>query len=203
MHFRYNPDSMRHQIATLTSNTINPFLVSLTAILILSFESTSGVAEALKWSLILAAVSVLPVLTIVVYLVRKGWVNGVLTASRQQRTVIYLLSILCAAAGYLILYYSRAPLTLKAAFAGGFFGAVLFTGINLVWKISLHTAFIAALVTILIIFYGWIAATTIMLALMVAWARLTMRLHSPAQVAVGAMLASIIVVVVFSLFGVP
>ncbi|UCB43118.1 MAG: hypothetical protein JSV77_00260 [Dehalococcoidales bacterium] len=194
---------MRHRIATLTSNTLNPFLVSLTAILILTFESTSGVADALKWSLILAAISVLPVLTIVVYLVKKGWLDSVLTASRRQRTVIYLLSILCAAVGYLILHYSRAPLTLEAAFAGGLFGAVLFTGINLVWKISLHAAFIAALATILIIFYGWIAATAIMLVLMVAWARLTLRLHSPAQVAAGTLLASIIVVVVFSLFGVP
>jgi len=69
------------------------------------------------------------------------------------------------------------------------------------WKISLHTAFVTASVTVLIILYGSIAAVTVLLVPLVAWSRIELKHHSPAQVAAGALLATLIVVVVFYLFG--
>jgi len=74
-------------------------------------------------------------------------------------------------------------------------------GINLLWKISVHTAFIAASVVVLVILYGWIAAVTIVLVLLISWARIELGHHSLAQVAGGTLLAALIVVVVFYLFG--
>ena len=88
-----------------------------------------------------------------------------------------------------------------AAFIAGLSVTVVFMCINLLWKISIHTAFVTASVTILIILYGSIAAGTVVLAPLIAWSRLELQHHSLAQVATGALAAAIIAVVVFYLFG--
>ncbi len=192
---------MRERIANLTSNILNPFLVSLILILLLSFKSTSSVLDAVKWSLISIAVSILPVFGVIIYLVRSQRLESAFINVRKQRTKIYLLAGICAGVGYVILYYLEAPKELMATFVAGLSAVVVFMCINFLWKISLHTALITASVAILIILYGSIAAITIALVPLIAWARIELKHHSLAQVAAGALLAALIVVVVFYLFG--
>ena len=192
---------MRKQIAGLTSNIFNPFLVSLIIILVLSFESTSGILDALKWSLILIAISIIPVFLFVVYLVRNGKLDGIFANVRRQRTGIYLLAGVCAIIGGIIITCFGAPLALLAVSVAGLSAVIVFICINFLWKISIHIAFVAASVTVLLILYGPIAALSLVLLPLIAWARIELGQHSLAQVAVGASLAALIVVVVFYLFG--
>lgn len=192
---------MRKRIANLTSNILNPFLVSLVIILLLSFESTPSIVDALKWSLILIVVSILPVFSVITYFVRNQRLDDLFIGVRKQRTKIYLLATVCAIVGGSILSYFGAPLILVATFVAGLSAIVVFMCINLLWKISLHTAIIAASVTVLVILYGSIAAVTAVLLPLIAWARIELEHHSLAQVTTGALLAALIVVVVFYLFG--
>jgi len=192
---------MRKRIANLTSNILNPFVASLAVILLLSFESTSSTLDAVKWSLILIAVSILPVFSVVVYLVRKERLDGIFASVRGQRTKLYCLAGACAGVGCVILVFCGAPLILVATFGAGLLAVVIFMGINLWWKISLHTAFITASVTVLVILYGWIAAVAVVLIPLMSWARIELKHHSLAQVAAGALLPALILIVAFYLFG--
>ena len=192
---------MRKKLAKLTSNILNPFLVSFAVIVLLAFKSTPSTADALKWALISLALSVLPVFIVVVYLVRKRQLDGIFVNSQRQRNKIYLLASTLAVVGCVLLRFLGAPVLLIATFTAGLAAMVIFMGTNLLWKISLHTAFIAASVTILIIIYSFHGAWTAVLLPPVAWARIEMKLHSPAQVATGALLAAAIVVLVFWFFG--
>ncbi len=192
---------MRKQIANLVSSILNPFLVSLVIILLLSFESTRSPLDALKWSLILIAISIVPIYSVVVYFGRNDRLGSRFINVRKQRTKIYLLAGICAFVGCAILIYLGAPLILLATFVAGLSATVIFMGINLRWKISLHAAFIAASVTVLVILYGSPGTVTVMLLPLVAWARVELGHHSLAQVTIGAFLAALIVGVVFYLFG--
>lgn len=191
----------KRQIANLLSNILNPFLVSFAIILLLSLESTSSTSDALKWSLILIAVSILPVFLVIVYLVRNERLEGIFIDVRRQRNKIYLLASVCAAVGGIIILYLGAPLILVAALVTGLSAIILFMCINLLWKISIHTAFVAASVTVLIILYGSIGTITAVLLPAIAWARIELEHHSIAQTVAGALLTASIVVVVFYLFG--
>ncbi len=188
---------MKKRIANLTSNILNPFLVSLIIILLLAFASAPSILDAFKWFLISMALSVLPVFLAIVYLVRSDRVDAAFTNVREQRTKLYLLSGFCAVVGCITLSYLKAPPILVAAFTAALSMAFIFMCINLWWKISLHTAFIAASATALIIVYGWIATVTVALVPLTAWARIELECHSLAQAATGALLAALIVVVVF------
>ena len=192
---------MRERIASLTSNILNPFLVSLVLILLLSFKSTSSALDAVKWSLISIAASILPVFLFIIYLVRKQKLESPFINVRKQRTKIYLLAGVFAGVGCIIFPYLEAPPTLRATFVAGLSAVVVFMCVNLLWKISLHTAFVTASVTVLIILYGSMAAVTVVLVPLIAWSRIELKHHSLAQVAAGALLAALIVVVVFYLFG--
>ncbi|MBL7165316.1 MAG: hypothetical protein ISS55_02370 [Dehalococcoidales bacterium] len=192
---------MRQRIANLMSRVLNPFVVSLTAILLLSYKSTSTVPDALKWSGVMAAVSVLPVFLMVLNQTRNGKLDGILNATRRQRSGIYLLSIACAAVGYVILFWWQAPALLQVAFIGGFSSAVVFAVINLRWKISLHTGFVSALTVVLVMLYGWVATAAAALVLLTAWSRIELRHHSIKEVTAGALLGGLIVITVFKVSG--
>ena len=192
---------MRRRIANITSNTLSPFVISLVVILLLSLEATRSTLEALKWSLLLIGISILPVYLVVIYLVRRRKLGNHFIAVRQQRTKIYLLAGIGALAGGAVLFYLGAPPVLFATVVTGLLATVVFMGINLWWKISLHAAFMAASVTTLVMVYGSIAALAVVLLPLVAWARIELEEHSIAQVVVGTLLAASIAVVVFYLFG--
>lgn len=192
---------MKKQIADLTSNILNPILLSLALLIFLSFESTVSTSDAIKWSLISIAVSILPVFLVIVYLVRKERLENIFVNARQQRNKIYLLASFCTAVGCIILFYMEAPSLLVAVFTAGLSATLVFTCINLFWKISLHTAFVAASIAILTILYGGTVAVAAVLLPVIAWARIELEHHSIAQVIAGALLASIIAVVVLHLFG--
>ena len=193
---------MKEMLARLITNVINPFLASVIVIVLLAFRGTDSAGEALKWAAIAVALSVAPVLAAVIYLVRRKKLDGVFTNPRQQRTIIYLFACVLAAAGYIVLWRLGAPVLLAATFAAGLASIVIFLAINLYWKISLHTAFIAGAVTILVIVYGGMTAWTVLLLFPVAWARITLGQHTPAQAAAGALLAAGIVLGVFWGYGV-
>ena len=193
---------MKKHVAKLTSGVFNPFLVSFIIIILISFEATTSVSDAFKWSLILTAISILPVFSVILYLAHKAKLEGIFINIRQQRNIIYLLASICMALGCIIILYLGAPSVLIAAFVAGLSAILVFMSINLVWKISIHTAFAAASVTVLTILYGSIGAVTAMLLPPIAWARIELEHHSLAQTVAGALLAVLIVVVVFHLFGI-
>jgi hypothetical protein len=192
---------MRERLARLTSNVLNPFLVSSGVIIVLAVKSGTGPADALKWASISLALSVLPVFTTVFCLVRRKKLDGIFVNPREQRTRIYILAFVLAVGGCIVLYFFKAPEVLLATFTAGLIIIVIFTGINLYWKISLHTAIMSGSVTIFTIIYGVPGAFTILLLLPVAWSRWRMKLHSVAQVAVAAMLSAATVTLVFWGFG--
>ena len=191
----------RKRLADLTSAILNPFLVSIVIIILLSFESTTSLLDGLRWSLILTAVGVLPVFMFVAYLVRSNRLEGFFTGIRSQRTKIYLLAGGCGVAGCIVLFYLGAPSLLMAGFVSGLSSILLFMCINLWWKISLHSAFVAGSVTVLVILYGFTGAAGVVLLPVIAWARTEANQHTLAQVVGGAFLAAAVVATVFYLFG--
>jgi membrane-associated phospholipid phosphatase len=192
---------MRETLARLTTNVLNPFLASFIVMVLLAFRGTAGTLEAIKWASISVALSILPVLGAVLYLVWQKKLDGVFVNPRQQRTVVYLLASVLGAVGWLVLRYGGGPELLEDTFAAGLVAIVVFMIINLFWKISLHTAFMSGAVAVLIIVHGLAAAWTIVLLPLVAWARMALKQHTVVQVVVGAVLAAAIVIVVFWGYG--
>jgi membrane-associated phospholipid phosphatase len=188
---------MREKLAELVSNILNPFLLSFAVIILLAVKSAFSISEAVKWALIAIVMSVLPVFIVVICLVRQKKLEGVFVNPRHQRNGVYLLASVMGAIGCGVMWYFNAPRLLAVTFTAGLAAIVIFMIINRFWKISLHTAFASASVTILTIVYGDFGAWTILLLPPVAWSRIKLKQHSPAQVTTGALLSAAIVLGVF------
>ena len=191
------PPGTRQRIARLTSVILNPFFLCLALILLFSFSSTSSTMEALKWAGISTSLGLLPVLLVIIYLLRHGKIDNFFINAREQRTRIYILACVSAAAGCITLALLNAPTILVAGFTTGVSTALVFTFINLWWKISLHTALVAASATVLVLLYGWAAAGTLVLVPLTAWSRIELEYHSLTQTISGALLAALFVIVLF------
>jgi membrane-associated phospholipid phosphatase len=192
---------MRDRIARLVSNIFNPFLMSASVLVLLSFKDAPSVAEALKWAAISLAISVLPVFSVVIWLVCRKKMDGFFDNTRGQRRSVYIVASALGVLGCGLMWGLKAPEMLSVTFTTGFVELVVFMGINHYWKISLHTAFAAGAVTIVSLVYGLAAIWTILLLPPVAWARIALKQHSIAQVATGALLAAVIVVAIFGGLG--
>jgi hypothetical protein len=193
---------MKTRLAHLISNLLNPFVISLVVILVLAYETSASPADAFKWSLIIVGICVLPVYVASVYLVRAGQLDGIFSNRRRQRTKIYVIGIACASICYLLLWLLGAPDGLLATLVAGLSSSILYMGINTVWKISVHTAFVMAAAILLIILYGWVGAIALIMVPLTVWARMELSQHSLAQALAGAVLSGFIIVTVFYLFGV-
>ena len=190
----------KKHIARLTSIIVNPFIVHIIMILIISFKSADSTAEGVKWFLISVAISTVPVFIIVLYLVRHNRVDSLFIKVRAQRDKVYVLSSVLLGIACAVLFFLRAPVILLAVFVAIFITGLVFACVNRWWKISVHVASLAAAVTALIFLYGSVAAWAILLIPLVAWARVEMEHHSPAQVLAGGMLSSLILLSVFLFF---
>ena len=191
----------RQQIADLISNIVNPVVICIAIIVLVSFESVTGTADAIRWSLILTGMTVLPIMLGLIYLVRKGKVTRIFTYIRQQRTIVYVIGAAFVAIGCAILYFSSAPKMLVVAFVAALIGTLIFMLINFKWKISLHTGAISALGAILSILYGWIGVISLVVVTLTGWARVETNHHTTAQVIGGAIMSFAIIFTVFRLFG--
>ncbi len=192
---------MRKRLAHLVTNTLNPFVISVIVIILLAFRVNSSITEALKWAAIFLSLSVLPVFIIVAFLVYTKKIDGFFTNLREQRNIAYLFASVIGAIGCGLMWYLKAPELLAVTFTAGLLSVVLFAAINYFWKISLHTAFTAASLTIVLIVYEITAVWALVFLPLVAWSRIESKQHSIMQVVVGGLLAVSIVLGIFWGFG--
>ncbi len=192
---------MRQRIARLTSSLLNPFLVSFIAIVFVVLDTSKSVVDDMKWAAVALVLSVFPVFAFVVYQVRRKKLDSIFPESQGQRKKIYVVASVIAAVGCAVMWWFQAPELLAVSFTAGLAAIVIFMAINTYWKISLHAAFVSAAAMILTLVYGTKAAWVFVLLVPVAWARLELKMHTPAQVAAGAVLAAGIITGVLWGFG--
>jgi membrane-associated phospholipid phosphatase len=192
---------MKKKLAENISAIINPILVSLVAIALLSYESTASNADAIKWAAILLFLCVVPVYLTAVVLVRMGRLEGIFNNTREKREQLYLVACMCAGAALLVLHLMGAPEQMVATMTATLVAGITFALINLKWKISIHTAFITGFVVLAILLYGWLMALLGGLVIVVAWSRVELDWHTGRQVIAGMAATIIIMSVNYSLFG--
>ncbi len=192
---------MKDTLAKLTSNILNPFVVSIAVIGLLAVKSTSNIDDTVKLLLMTLAISVLPVLLMVYFLVRFRKLDSFFNNPREQRSTVYILTSLLGAVDCTVLWYFSAPKLVAVVFTAGFVAVIIFMIVNYFWKISLHTAFVAGSVVVLIIVYGENAAWSLPALPLIGWSRIRLKQHSFMQVIAGGLLAGLIAFVVFWSFG--
>lgn len=145
--------------------------------------------------------TVLPLLYLV-YLLRQGWIESLDVPQRLKRTRPFAWGVVSYALALLMVLWWRPPGWEPTAWIMGAYlvNTIVAMVINLWWKISVHLMGLSGALAVLVFFlrhplpgYGhrlsWDPLIWGLLGLVPAlmWARLTLRAHSWAQTAIGAL----------------
>ncbi len=188
----------RLRLARVITETLSPINVVPVLLLAVALHSARDLRSALLWGLLTAMfASVLPAAYIISKLKRRR-ITDYHVREREQRPRLALFIVPSVAAGAITLVVTGAPremIALAGALVVGISAAALVT---LFWKISVHVAVSAGAVVILALVFGWVLAALAPIVGLSAWSRVTLRDHTPAQTAAGAVLGAAVAGIVFT-----
>jgi membrane-associated phospholipid phosphatase len=179
----------KRTVAVWISNLSHPVLLVALSVVYITSRYVGGLEDVIRYSTAgLALIVVIPSLVYVILARHYEHHVDMDITNRADRPLPLLLASLGALiAGSIIsnrindvslLFISQ---TLVAML-------LLLTVVSLVWKISIHTSTLAALVTLMVIFRGEALLPLYLIVLPVAWARLQLHKHTAAQLAGGSLL---------------
>ena len=194
-------DRRSYALARLLSQIFHPLLLNICAFLIVGYNALSSPAEGLKWAGICLVVLELPPTIFYFVRLRQGVYADEDVSIREQRNELYLFGLIWAVIATALLAYFDAPQPFVALLICALLFALINGGINLFWKISGHATAIAATATIALLYSQPLGAALWVCAVLVGWARVRTRNHTPMQVLAGFCCAVGVILVVFQFFG--
>jgi hypothetical protein len=194
-------DRGKMRLAETISFVTNPVILLVAATSFIIYRYADSLVEFIKWLIAALGLLVVPGALYSAVIWAKERRLDLDITDRQDRILPLALSTLGAVIGvYLV---SARVESSRLLFMGNVLLAFLIclTIITLIWKISLHAATMAAMVTILVLFYGLIFVWLYLLLIPIIWARLVLRQHNVAQLSAGVLLGALLPLIAYKLFG--
>ncbi|MFV2198378.1 phosphatase PAP2 family protein [Nocardiopsis sp. LOL_012] len=190
------------RVARLVTEVCAPGILVVVILVAVGWYAAPGLVG-LGWGLLAALFCGIVPYGILIAGARAGWWTDHHVGDRRQRLVPLLIIIACVVAGIAALAVLGAPGPLFALVAAMLVTLFATLGITVAarWKISVHTAVAGGVAVILMLTYGLFMAVTVPVVALVAWSRVRLRDHTPAQTVAGAVLGAVLAGVVFQWVG--
>lgn len=189
---------MTVSIARLISFIFNPILVLAVLPFFLVYKATGDFYQASGWVgytvLFLVAMAIY-----VVYGVRKGMFTDIDVSKRQQRPVLFLISIFLGLVYLAGLFVFQAPQILFVTTISVIAGVLVASIINNFIKASIHTATISAVLIAIAIVNGGYYFFLLSIIPLVAWARIKEKRHTFPETVIGGLLGILLSLIVYLL----
>ncbi|HEX2913855.1 MAG TPA: phosphatase PAP2 family protein [Chloroflexia bacterium] len=182
---------LRRKLARIVTNVTAPPLLAIPSFIGLGLYDQAhrpgNYNLGLSLGLALFFGSILPILSVVMLLL-TGLVSDVHIGTRRQRTLPYSLTLASFACGAVFLWLETGLCLLTALLICYAVNSLIMMLINLNWKISVHASGLGGQIAVFTLVVGWAALPLYALAVLVSWARIYLRAHTPGQVAAGSAL---------------
>lgn len=176
------------RIARQISNWLIPpsFLLLVVTVLVLIVPGTP-VQKILWWNVSIWGAGIVPMAVIFRMFYRKR-VSGKHLPLREERTVPYLVSIGSTGLTFAALWLLNAPAIFCAMMLAYWGNTIFLLAVNFWWKMSAHMMGATGPLTVLVWKAGSGVLPLFLLPIAVAWARIRLKVHTPAQVVAGGLL---------------
>lgn len=189
----------RLRAARLVGEVLSPPPILVALALVVAWASSPIPAMAVLWGAIAALfASVLPY-GLILRGVRRGRLSDRNISLREQRVRFGGVAIGSILLGLAVLAASDAPADMVALLASIAVGVACGWVITLWWKISVHAAIAAGAATVLTLVFGPALLAAWPLVALIAWSRVQVGDHTPAQVLAGVALGLAVNATVFPL----
>jgi membrane-associated phospholipid phosphatase len=185
------PGTAALRTARLVTELLAPGLLLMAVTLAVGWHSTRGFTG-LVWGVATAFVCTGIPYAFVIWGVRQGhWTDHHITV-RSQRKVPLLVTLGCVTVWItLLVLIPDAPREVLALVVSMLGGLAVTLAVTKWWKVSVHTAVVSGVVTIMILTYGVYMTAAVSVVVLTAWSRVVLRDHTPAQTVGGALLGMV------------
>jgi membrane-associated phospholipid phosphatase len=187
----HKPQTRGEYVAYGISQLGSPPIMSLVALVFVVVSLTWSAAW--LWTSVYMMAMLAP-LIFLIWQLRQGRVTDIDITVREQRQGSQLVTIVSCAVAWFSMWLGGAPPILTLMAGVGFVQWIIIYTITLRWKISVHTASAAGATLIILRVVGIAAAPLVISLPLIAWSRVKLRRHTPAQTIAGALLGSGVVV---------
>jgi membrane-associated phospholipid phosphatase len=182
------------RVARIFSNVVSPPIMFAALGLAVGLANGPTFWAGFGWAALYGLLISLAPILFVLWMLRTGRISELHMSDTGERHLPYLVAAGCAALVWLLLSLLNGPEDLRCLAAFNLIELVALGLINVVWLISIHaTGMIATTILAGLIFgapAGW-ALTPLLI--LVCWARLYLRRHTPAQVLAGLALGAVVI----------
>jgi len=189
----------RRRLARLITEALAPANVGSATFLLVAWHRTPTIAEALRWGLLTILFAIALPFSFILWGVRRRRFTDHHIRLREQRPVALVVGIASALVGLILIGVLGAPRELIALVVAMEVGLVISLAITLFWKMSIHVASVAGAIVILVLVFGPRFVVLAPLIALVGWARVELSDHTPMQIAVGAVIGTMVAAIVFEL----
>lgn len=194
---------MAHDLAKWLSRLFHPFVLGPTTLLTLMYLTGTSLNESFKWVTITIVVTIVPLMGVMIYFLKKGSIDSLDISIREKRTFFYLIALLGFCVLTAILYFGNAPYIIFICLCTALVSSVISMFINrLFTKVSLHAGTMAGCATALLFVSVYIGVILLALLPLIGWARIRLKQHSIQQIVLGWGVGISSVMVIFTVFGV-
>jgi membrane-associated phospholipid phosphatase len=187
----------RQKFAAIITEILAPAPLAMLAVAIVDWQTARTPLQALVWTIIGVVFAPLVPFLHLVRQVQRGVVTDHHVQLREQRPRILLIALASGLSGLVLLAVLGAPPGLVALLAAGATSLAVALLITLRWKISVHVGAVAGIITVCAILLGPCALVLVPLVPLVAWARVEMGAHTPAQTIAGGLIGALVSGVAF------
>ncbi|MFA9407590.1 MAG: hypothetical protein ACERKJ_01990 [Candidatus Dadabacteria bacterium] len=177
--------------ARIVSGVLSPLSIAIAAVAVAGYAINDE--SALSWIALYIALSILPPTLYIMYLVRKGIVTDFHLNVRKERTKPFLIMTANTAVVFLVMLLLGAPKLILIVIATAVLQLFFMLLITLRWKISGHCTAVAGLVVLALALFGENLLPSTLLLPLVAWSRIRLKRHTPAQTVAGSFIGAVIV----------
>jgi membrane-associated phospholipid phosphatase len=189
----------RLRVARLVGELLSPPPILVILALVVAWDTSPNPAMAVLWGGIAAVfASVLPY-ALILRGVRRGRLSDKNISLREQRIRFGVVAITSILIGLALLAALDAPAEMVALLASIAVGVACGWVITLWWKISVHAAIAAGAATVLTLVFGPALLAPWALVALIAWSRVEVGDHTPAQVLAGVGLGVVVNATIFPL----
>lgn len=176
-------------LARLISLIANPLFVLIPLPFLLIYKTTGNINYALQWTYY-SFIFIFLVVAFVLYAVKKGMFTDFDVSKREQRPMLFSVTILIGLCYIIGLYMFHGPLILFITIFGIIAGVFIASIVNTQIKASIHVATISAVTSAVSIIYGGKYWLLLILIPIVGWSRVKIKRHTVLETIIGGILGS-------------
>jgi hypothetical protein len=191
---------VQHRLARIVTETFAPAPTVAALLVAVAWHTAATTADAVRWGFVAVLFASLIPFAYIIRGVRRRRFTDHHVSVREHRPVVLVVGITSVLIGIGLLVVLGAPRDLVALVGAMAIGLISSLLVTLFWKISVHAAVTAGAVVVLILVFGPSLAWLGLVVALVAWARVAIGDHTPAQAMAGILLGATVAGTAFPLF---